>query len=140
MISLNQHRSWTGEKLICSHKFVLSPAKQHRPNKALHPTAYSFVPFARSSLRSLRFRRRVSLVVVWQRAALCSCALLSTPVADTWLRVLQVLASVFLWLMRFCSRATFWVSAWRGLFSLAQLLASTWRSVSGLAQLLGFGS
>ena len=33
-------------------------------NKALHPTAYSFVPCARSSLRSLRFRRRVSLVVV----------------------------------------------------------------------------
>jgi hypothetical protein len=32
-------------------------------HKALRPTAYSFVPFARSSLRSLRFRRRVSLVV-----------------------------------------------------------------------------
>ena len=39
------------------------------PNKALHPTAYSFVPFARASLRSLRFRRRVSLVVVWRRTA-----------------------------------------------------------------------
>ena len=37
---------------------------QHRQNKALHPTAYSFVPYARASLRSLRFRRRVSLVVV----------------------------------------------------------------------------
>ncbi len=36
---------------------------QQRANKALHPTAYSFVPFARASLRSLRFRRRVSLVV-----------------------------------------------------------------------------
>ena len=44
-------------------------AKQQRHNKALHPTAYSFVPFARSSLRSLRFRRRVSLVVVPSRAA-----------------------------------------------------------------------
>jgi hypothetical protein len=36
---------------------------QQRYNKALHPTAYSFV---RSSLR---FRRRVSLVVVPSRAA-----------------------------------------------------------------------
>jgi len=44
-------------------------------NKALHPTAYSSVPFARASLRSLRFRRRVSLVVVLMRAA--------------WLRVIQ---------------------------------------------------
>jgi hypothetical protein len=33
---------------------------QHRHNKALHPTAYSFA--RRSS--SLRFRRRVSLVVL----------------------------------------------------------------------------
>ncbi len=40
---------------------------QHWPNKALHPTAYSFVPFARASLRSLRFRRRVSLIVVLLR-------------------------------------------------------------------------
>ena len=39
------------------------PASQLRHNKALHPTAYSFVPYARASLRSLRFRRRVSLVV-----------------------------------------------------------------------------
>ncbi len=31
--------------------------------KALHPTAYSFVPFARASLRSLRFRRRVRYCV-----------------------------------------------------------------------------
>jgi hypothetical protein len=38
------------------------------PNKALHPTAYSFAPFARSSLRLLRFRRRVSLVVLSLRA------------------------------------------------------------------------
>ena len=42
---------------------------QQQANKALHPTAYSFVPFARASLRSLRFRRRVSLVVVTMRAA-----------------------------------------------------------------------
>ena len=46
-------------------RFVAQPVvpnKQH--NKALHPTAYSFV---RSSLR---FRRRVSLVVLPSRAAL----------------------------------------------------------------------
>jgi hypothetical protein len=42
---------------------------QQQHNKALHPTAYSFVPFARASLRSLRFRRRVSLVVRPVRAA-----------------------------------------------------------------------
>jgi hypothetical protein len=36
---------------------------QQQQNKALHPTAYSFVRCGRSSLRSLRFRRRVSLVV-----------------------------------------------------------------------------
>jgi len=39
---------------------------QQRQNKALHPTAYSSVPFARASLRSLRFRRRVSFIVVLQ--------------------------------------------------------------------------
>ena len=37
--------------------------RKQRANKALHPTAYSFVPYARASLRSLRFRRRVSLIV-----------------------------------------------------------------------------
>ena len=44
--------------------------QQPQHNKALHPTAYSSVPCARASLRSLRFRRRVSLVVAAQRAAL----------------------------------------------------------------------
>ena len=39
---------------------------QHRHNKALHPTAYSFARRA----SSLRFQRRVSLVVRAQRAAL----------------------------------------------------------------------
>jgi len=42
---------------------------QQRPNKALHPTAYSSARYGRSSLRSLRFRRRVSLVVLSLRAA-----------------------------------------------------------------------
>ena len=42
---------------------------QRQHNKALHPTAYSSVPFARASLRSLRFRRRVSLVVVPRASA-----------------------------------------------------------------------
>jgi hypothetical protein len=37
---------------------------QQQHNKTLHPTAYSFVRYGRSSLRSLRFRRRVSLVVI----------------------------------------------------------------------------
>ena len=45
---------------------------QQQANKALHPTAYSFVPSARSSLRSLRFRRRVSLVVSPLRKMLLS--------------------------------------------------------------------
>ena len=38
-------------KGIQHHKHV---AKRHnkQPNKALHPTAYSFVPFARSSLQA----------------------------------------------------------------------------------------
>jgi hypothetical protein len=40
---------------------------QPRQNKALHPTAYSFVPCAPASVRSLRFRRRVSLVVMRHR-------------------------------------------------------------------------
>ena len=43
------------------------PTHQLQHNKALHPTAYSFVPSARASLRSLRFRRRVSL-------SFCRCA------------------------------------------------------------------
>ncbi len=42
-------------------------AFQHRHNKALHPTAYSSAHYGRSSLRSLCFRRRVSLVVVLLR-------------------------------------------------------------------------
>ena len=49
---------------------ALCPAANATPKltyEALHPTAYSSVPYARSSLRSLRFRRRVSL-------ALCRCA------------------------------------------------------------------
>ena len=37
---------------------------QQPPNKALHSTAYSSIRCVRSSLRSLRFRRRVSLVVI----------------------------------------------------------------------------
>jgi len=43
---------------------LVAKSTVHQHNKALHPTAYSFV---RSSLR---FRRRVSLVVVLLRAAL----------------------------------------------------------------------
>ena len=35
--------------------------REHQYNKALHPTAYSFIHFVRASLHSLRFQRRVSL-------------------------------------------------------------------------------
>jgi hypothetical protein len=52
---------------------------QQRPNKAMHPTAYSFV---RSSLR---FRRRVSLIVVLLRLPNRG-RVWSTPVADRPLR------------------------------------------------------
>ena len=74
---------------------------QQRPNKALHPTAYSFV---RSSLR---FRRRVSLVVVLLRLR-DGNRVWSTPVVDMLLRCLRVLVSVFLRLKVFCSRAALW--------------------------------
>ncbi len=42
--------------------------KQAKHNKALHPTAYSF-GFPLVPRPSLRFRRRVSLVVILVRAA-----------------------------------------------------------------------
>ena len=45
----------------------VSAAFQLRPNKALHPTAYSSIRFVRSSLHSFRFRRRVSLSL-WRSA------------------------------------------------------------------------
>jgi hypothetical protein len=57
-------------KSLVAEVSVAAETHQQRANKALHPTAYSSVPFARASLRSLRFRRRVSLVVISLRAAL----------------------------------------------------------------------
>ena len=69
VISLRQgsfastYRSFSGRKTFSNREAAATP--QQRQNKALHPTAYSFVSFARASLRSLRFRRRVSLVVSW---------------------------------------------------------------------------
>ena len=54
--------SGSGQSWLVARQAAIQASEQ-RPNKALHPTAYSSVRFGRSSLRSLRFRRRVSLVV-----------------------------------------------------------------------------
>ena len=60
--------------LYGSHAETTANTNQQRPNKALHPTAYSFV--RRSS--SLRFRRRVSLSLA-RRASRMKTATLKRP-------------------------------------------------------------
>ena len=57
--------------------------------------------------RRLRFRRRVSLVVVPPRLHDTN-RVWSTPVAGTCPPSMRVLASAFVWLIRFCSGAAFW--------------------------------
>ena len=94
--------------------------KQLRPNKALHPTAYSSVHFARASLHSLRFRRRVSLSLGRGANTLLSGLAFAVPTLSVpckYLRrvfcrsslvcLVQVLASGFLRGQRGLPRASF---------------------------------
>jgi len=125
---------------------------QQRANKALHPTAYSSA--RRSS--SLRFRRRVSLVVVLQRAAWMETRRLFGLSSLKVIGIFCKLAgrqgfSLGLWWCRFRGRSEsfgfrvgaavlfwrrFWFSAWRGIVVLARLLGFGFRCVPALARLV----